>query len=63
MPIEKIVIKTTFSEQEKADKEYWLSTTPEERYLAAKIIRDRFIKIKYGTRKRLQRVHTVVKRK
>jgi hypothetical protein len=63
MGIEKVIIKTNFASQEKADKEYWLSRTPEERYKAAKIIRDRYIKFKYGTGQRLQRFHTVIKRK
>ncbi len=61
--MEKVIIKTSFILQEKADKEYWISCTPEERHKAAKIIRDRYIKFKYGTGQRLQRFHTVIKRK
>ena len=63
MAIKRVIIKTTPVEQEKNDKKYWLSQTPEIRYQAAKIIRDRYIKLKYGSEPRLQRVHRVTKRK
>ncbi|MEA2012003.1 MAG: hypothetical protein U9O87_02805 [Verrucomicrobiota bacterium] len=54
-----IISATTLQSAEKKDKEYWLSKTPEERFIALQKMRE----ICYGNqaRKRLQRVFEFVK--
>lgn len=55
----KISVFSSFEESEKADREYWLSRTPEERLRHMELLR----RLNYGPRatERLQRVLRVTK--
>jgi hypothetical protein len=45
-----------------AEREYWLSKTPEERLEALEFLRQQYIQIHYDTQPEFQRVYRIVKR-
>lgn len=61
---EKFIVQkfSSFEEAEKADKEFYASLTMQERFDIYLLIRERYIKIKYGTDPGFQRVYSAFKR-
>jgi len=56
--------KTTLHAADTADRDYWLSRTPEERSEALEFLREQYITMHYETRgTEFQRVCTLVERK
>lgn len=54
--------RTTLHSKEN-DFQYWSKQSYEKRLEALDYLRDQYIRYKYGTRPRLQRVYTVIERK
>jgi hypothetical protein len=56
--------KTTLHAADSADRDYWISRTPEERSEAFEFLREQYIALHYETRgTEFQRVCTLVERK
>lgn len=60
--MEKVVRKISLKDTRNYDLEYWLSKTPEERFLAAEELRNRYKRYLGNAYKGFQRVLTITKR-